>query len=359
MTDITETKIEIHNALSLSDMNLPHTHTTDTQLSFISIDKKKNMSSIFGLQNVLATSAFSRKKSSVKAKIVGSTVAGVSEICIFHPIDTVAKRLMNNKVQITNAQMFRSVALNNSGISKLYAGISAGFMYKVSQRTYKYGGQSYLNDLLQKDFNASKLVSQSLSGCMIGMGEVFLLPLDILKIRTQLFPEKYAGRSLFSILRAEGSSMYNGTAVTMLRNGLGSTALFGANQLTRNFLLKGEERQATLSEIVITSTVASVSSLVVSSPFDVMKVRVQADPEGGTRARHVFGEIMKHEGAGAFWKGMGPKIMVVGPKLIFSFTIAQYVISRFDDYFSNQKKKEQAFETKHLAMSSSSTQKCE
>ena len=149
------------------------------------------MSALFVMQNVMATSSFGRKKSSVKAKIVGSTVAGVSEICIFHPIDTVAKRLMNNKIKIQSTEMFKSVALNNSGVSKLYAGISAGFLYKVSQRTYKYGGQSYLNDSLQKNFNASKLVSQSLSGCMIGMGEVFLLPLDILKIRTQLFPEKY------------------------------------------------------------------------------------------------------------------------------------------------------------------------
>ena len=314
------------------------------------------MSTLFGMQNIMATSSFGRKKSSVKAKIVGSTVAGVSEICIFHPIDTVAKRLMNNKIKIQSTEMFKSVALNNSGVSKLYAGISAGFLYKVSQRTYKYGGQSYLNDSLQKNYNASKLVSQSLSGCMIGMGEVFLLPLDILKIRTQLFPEKYAGRSFINILRAEGSSMYNGTAVTMLRNGLGSTALFGANQLTKSYLLKGEERQATLGEIVITSTVASVSSLLVSSPFDVMKVRVQADPEGVTRARHVFGDIMSKEGAGAFWKGMGPKLMVVGPKLIFSFTVAQYVISRFDEYFAKQKKiqaYDKAVGQKTLAVSSS------
>ena len=155
--------------------------------------------------------------------------------------------------------------------------------------------------------------------------------------------------------------MYNGTAVTMLRNGLGSTALFGANQLTRSYLLKGQERQATLGEIVIMSTVASVSSLLISSPFDVMKVRVQADPEGSTRARHVFGDILKKEGAGAFWKGMGPKLMVVGPKLIFSFTVAQYVISRFDEYFAKQKKVKAAFDrssvsqAKPLAVSSSSS----
>lgn len=174
------------------------------------------------------------------------------------------------------------------------------------------------------------------------MGEVFLLPLDILKIRNQLFPEKYASRSLFDVLRSEGSSMYNGTCVTMVRNGLGSTALFGANQITKQYL-QGEgngDRQATLWEIVASSTIASVSSLLVSSPFDVLKVRVQADPDGTLRARHVFSQIMKTEGAGAFWKGMGPKLTVIGPKLIFSFTIAQYVISRFDEHFKKQKEEQ-------------------
>lgn len=169
------------------------------------------------------------------------------------------------------------------------------------------------------------------------MGEVFLLPLDILKIRNQLFPEKYANRSVLDVLRAEGSSMYNGTGVTMVRNGLGSTALFGANQLTKQYIQGGGERQATLPEIFASSTIASVSSLLVSSPFDVLKVRVQADPDGKLRARRVFTQIMQTEGPGAFWKGMGPKICVVGPKLIFSFTVAQYVISRFDEYFKEQK----------------------
>jgi len=275
----------------------------------------------------------SGKKTSVMAKICGSSVAGVSEICLFHPVDTVAKRLMNNKTKVRSLLDVRKTILGEAtSIRHLYSGISAGFFYKVSQRTYKYGGQAFLNEKFRSELGMSKLASQSLSGCLIGMGEVFLLPLDILKIRRQLFPEKYAKRSFFDIMRTERTSLYNGTCVTMLRNGLGSTALFGANQITRQYLLGIENRSATVPEICATSTVASLSSLFVSSPFDVVKVRVQADPLGNTRARHVMAEIIRNEGVGALFKGMVPKCLVIGPKLIFSFTVAQVVISRFDEY---------------------------
>ena len=87
----------------------------------------------------------------------------------------------------------------------------------------------------------------------------------------------------------------------------------------------------------MTSTVASLASLFFSSPFDVVKVRVQADPDGKLRARNVMPEIIRTEGVGALFKGMGPKIMVIGPKLVFSFTIAQYVISRFDEALNARK----------------------
>ena len=36
-------------------------------------------------------------------------------------------------------------------------------------------------------------------------------------------------------------------------------------------------------------------------------------------------DLVKEEGMSAFFKGLTPKIIVVGPKLIFSFTIAQWL----------------------------------
>lgn len=38
----------------------------------------------------------SGKKSSPQAKIAGSAIAGLTELFLFHPIDTIAKRLMSH-----------------------------------------------------------------------------------------------------------------------------------------------------------------------------------------------------------------------------------------------------------------------
>jgi hypothetical protein len=43
---------------------------------------------------------------------------------------------------------------------------------------------------------------------------------------------------------------------------------------------------------------------------------------------------MKNEGFGAFFKGLTPKLMIVGPKLVFSFTIAQHTIQYFTTRFN-------------------------
>jgi len=39
---------------------------------------------------------------------------------------------------------------------------------------------------------------------------------------------------------------------------------------------------------------------------------------------------VRNEGMGAFFKGLTPKLLVVGPKLIFSFTVAQQMMGFFE-----------------------------
>jgi hypothetical protein len=73
----------------------------------------------------------------------------------------------------------------------------------------------------------------------------------------------------------------------------------------------------------------------VSQPLDVIKTRVQArpfdSPESGAT---VIKNLLKNEGAGALFKGLVPKLSVVGPKLVFSYTIAQYLIAHFEKAFA-------------------------
>merc|ERR1711907_875470 len=56
----------------------------------------------------------SGKKSSGTARLIGSACAGVSELLLFHPVDTVAKRLMYNEnpIMVASGQSFETTVQN-------------------------------------------------------------------------------------------------------------------------------------------------------------------------------------------------------------------------------------------------------
>lgn len=68
-----------------------------------------------------------------------------------------------------------------------------------------------------------------------------------------------------------------------------------------------------------------------AQPLDVIKTRIQKDAFAETQQSGfvIVGNLLKNEGPGAFFKGFAPKLLVVGPKLIFSFTIAQQLMGFF------------------------------
>lgn len=90
-----------------------------------------------------------------EARLLGSALAGVSELALFHPVDTVAKRLMTSEAQTIvlndmratasnlNQVIFKDAAALNSmqKIASLFPGVGFGAAYKVLQRVYKFGGQ--------------------------------------------------------------------------------------------------------------------------------------------------------------------------------------------------------------------------
>ena len=187
------------------------------------------------------------------ARMIGSTIAGVSELFLFHPVDTIAKRLMTNESRLLvagsvsmsasniNQAIFREAAQASviSKIGSLFPGIEFGAAYKILQRCYKFGGQPIVRDWMKerygRDFQAQfgpKTGSTLLSACagsLIGIGEVILLPLDVLKIKAQTAPEQLRGRGVFDIFVKEGWGLYRGAGWTVARNAPGSFALFGGN----------------------------------------------------------------------------------------------------------------------------------
>jgi hypothetical protein len=79
------------------------------------------------------------------------------------------------------------------------------------------------------------------AGSLIGIGEIILLPLDVLKIKMQTNPDAFRSRGFFRIVADEGMGLYRGAGWTAARNAPGSFALFGGSAWAKESLFKLED----------------------------------------------------------------------------------------------------------------------
>ena len=289
------------------------------------------------------------KNHGIIPSILGSTVSGVFEIGLFHPLDTMTKRLMNNKTTVNASNMKKTILREHyklswlKGIPTLYPGLGFATGYKITQRIYKYTGQNILKNYFLNNHktkfdhtfgekNGNVMIS-AISGSLIGVGEISLLPLDILKIKSQVNPDALSNKNIFSLIKKEKFNLYAGWRWTALRNAPGSFTLFGASTFFKSKIFGLEiNDKATLFQHFITSSLSSTACILVSSPMDVIKTRIQAAEFGKSQnGLVIIKNMVKQEGPGSFFKGIVPKVASIGPKLTFSFTIAQYLIGYFND----------------------------
>ncbi|KAF2002518.1 mitochondrial carrier [Amniculicola lignicola CBS 123094] len=296
-----------------------------------------------------SSSATQFKKESGAARVLGAGCAGIAELMVFHPVDTTAKRLMSNYGKITSAAQLNSVVFRNKADASipgrffsLFPGLGYAAAYKILQRVYKYGGQPYVRDYLASNHGSSfdnafgkgngKAIMHATAGSIIGVGEIVILPLDVLKIKRQTNPEAFRGRGLFKIVADEGFGLYRGWGWTAARNAPGSFALFGGSAAAKEYFFKlSDYNAASWYQNFIASIAGASASLIVSSPLDVIKTRIQNrnfdNPESGFK---IISKMMRNEGFSSFFKGLTPKLLMTGPKLVFSFWLAQTLIPAFD-----------------------------
>ena len=156
---------------------------------------------------------------------------------------------------------------------------------------YKFGGQPYANDFLNTHYSQTfvnifglkngKAMTHACAGSLIGVGEIVLLPLDVLKIKRQTNPEAFRGRGVARIVMDEGFSLYRGWGWTAARNAPGSFAvcpltpsvcvythvemwfdsqLFGGSAFTKEYIFGlNDYAKATWTQNFVASIAGSVS----------------------------------------------------------------------------------------------------
>jgi len=125
---------------------------------------------------------------------------------------------------------------------------------------------------------------------------------------------------VLAIVKDEGFGLYRGWGWTAARNAPGSFALFGGSAFAKEFLFGLEDyNKASWFQNFIASIAGASASLVVSAPLDVIKTRIQNrnfdNPESGFR---ILTNMAKNEGAGAFFKGLVPKVCRVSHNSLYT-----------------------------------------
>lgn len=186
------------------------------------------------------------------------------------------------------------------------------------------------NDLTWRPFVYGGLASVT--------AECFTFPIDTSKTRLQIQGQasEGAGSSLHSRVRYRGMShaitsiaheegfraLYFGIKPAIFRQATYGTIKFGVYYRLKSMIMGSESRDESLSLNVCLGVLAGATSAAITTPTDVLKVRMQAQTG---RANHelnlaaCFIDVYRNEGVKGLWRGVGPTAqraaVVVGVEL--------------------------------------------
>jgi hypothetical protein len=290
----------------------------------------------------------------LKESFGAASMAGLIETTTFHPFDTMSKRLQKNVGPLrvdgeTLGQGFARVALRVTPESTmpqvmggLYSGLGWGLGYKFFQRGFKIGLQKPLQKEIQHAYGdefeslfgkRANVVTQGIAGMILGVGEIALLPLDAYKIKSQTNKAAYQGMSVLDIARKE--NLFKGMGLTIMRNSIGSFALFAVPELLKTEVMgyDTDSKVPLLSNIALKGA-GAIASIVIASPPDVVRTRVLSEKAKVSSVRLGF-NMFVNEGVGAFFKGSLMKVIMQGPKLAFAMCITDGIV----DYLKERREK--------------------
>lgn len=288
-------------------------------------------------------------------QFAAGAVAGISEILVMYPLDVVKTRMQLQVGKASGAtagqEQYSGVIdclkkiVQKEGASRLYKGISSPVLMEAPKRATKFACNDEFQTIYKKLFGVSALTQplSILSGASAGICEAFVVvPFELVKIRLQDLNSSYKGPIdvVKQIIAKEGTlAMYNGLESTMWRHGVWNSGYFGIIFQIRGALPKPKSKTEKTRNDLIAGTIGGTIGSLLSTPFDVVKSRIQntASIAGVVRKYNwswpsLF-VIYREEGFKALYKGFVPKVLRLGP----GGGILLVVFTEMTDFFRRMK----------------------
>ena len=252
-----------------------------------------------------------------------------------HVLDTISKRLQNNKnvhLSLTNPKAF----FNNvypiiypTKTSSMWDGYKAALTYRVIACTVTLGSQPLVQEFLTKKYgneisqwtgNTYKsTATHMISGAIFGVMEVAFLPLDRWKLLRQINNTT----PFFDLVQQQRTKLYVGSSITCVRNIKAFSAWFGVSDVVNQYFShNGQPGPTPFYQRIITSSAGAIVATVISNPADVIKTikQTQSDRLHGQKpdsSMKIFSQVWKENGIKGLGRGMWPRLGSIVPRLTF------------------------------------------
>ncbi|SCU84679.1 LAFA_0D11364g1_1 [Lachancea sp. 'fantastica'] len=286
--------------------------------------------------------------------LLGS-IAGCIGATAVYPIDLVKTRLQaqRNSSQYKNAFDCFYKILSREGIRGIYSGLGPQLVGVCPEKAIKLTVNDYVRRKLMYSNQHLSFPLEVVSGAAAGACQVvFTNPLEVVKIRLQVRSEYTAALNdakvnAISIVKSLGlKGLYRGIGACLMRDVPFSAIYFPTYAHLKRDLFnydpqdKSKRSRLHTWELLTAGGLAGMPAAYLTTPFDVIKTRLQIDPrKGDTKYNGIFHAaktIFREESFKSFFKGGGARVLRSSPQ--FGFTLAAYEI--FQNLFPLKEKSE-------------------
>ncbi|CAI9766099.1 unnamed protein product [Fraxinus pennsylvanica] len=261
-------------------------------------------------------------------EFVSGGLGGTAGVVAGYPLDTLRIRQQNSRTGSAFSILRRVVT--RDGPCALYRGMAAPLASVFFQNAMAF--QTYA--ILSRAFssNGTGVEPPSYKGVALGgigtgaIQSLLLSPVELVKIRLQLQGKTNENKNQSgsekgpvcvarNIIRTEGwRGIYRGLTITVLRDAPAHGVYFWTYEYMREQLHPGcrKSGEETFRTMLFAGGLAGVASWIFCYPLDVMKTRIQAQPESSpTKYKGIadcFMRCVKEEGYSVLWRGLGTAV---------------------------------------------------
>lgn len=281
-------------------------------------------------------------------------VAAAVELTLVQPLDVIKTRLHLESAAAPRSDRFGGSTLSAlrhihaaEGLRGLWRGFGSGLAVVVPRRGLKFAFNSMFTDLFEHMPSRRRAL---LSGGLAGALEAVLVtPAEVLKVimqseRTQRGATTTKLASAWRAVHAAGglSAWYSGLGATVAKHSVHSCVYFASFAEVRRACAPADESTSAVVSVVLSAGagfVAGICAGVCNNPFDVLKSRQQVAAAAALRGHELavdyarverggLPSLVRAEGVCILWRGLGAKLLRLGPGSAIIFTVYEAVLRR-------------------------------